>query len=217
MKSEQQKIAKQLATIDNEVKAHECAFSAITERLKEALDLMEDCGSFYRLAEDHIKKLLNQAIFSKLWVEKDGRVTAEFAEPFRTLVDPIKNEVALYNKEKARGTEVLTDIFSVIASRVSHFFGYGLNNDFLADDTRLELVTSRTSTPEGNFFASFIVLFSRFHSISVALWCCLTTMFPGVPGVSVVSYVVKREKGLAVKWHSHSDFRSTNRENFTTP
>ena len=142
MKSEQQKIAKQLATIDNEVKAHECAFSAITERLKEALDLMEDCGSFYRLAEDHIKKLLNQAIFSKLWVEKDGRVTAEFAEPFRTLVDPIKNEVALYNKEKARGTEVLTDIFSVIASRVSHFFGYGLNNDFLVEISGIEPLTS---------------------------------------------------------------------------
>ena len=133
MKSEQQKIAKQLAAIDSEMKVHECAFSAITERLKEALDLMEDCGNFYRLAEDHIKKLLNQAIFSKLWIEKDGRVTAEFAEPFRTLVDPIKNEIALYNKEKARGTNVLTDIFSVIANRISHFFGHGLNNDFLVE------------------------------------------------------------------------------------
>ena len=151
MKSEQQKIAKQLAAIDSEMKAHECAFTAIAEQLKEALDLMEDCGNFYRLAEDHIKKLLNQAIFSKLWIEKDGRVTAEFAEPFRTLVDPIKNEIALYNKEKARGTNVLTDIFSVIANRISHFFGHGLNNDFLVDDTGLEPVTSRTSTQKCDF------------------------------------------------------------------
>mgnify|MGYP007025190080 CR=1 FL=1 len=50
MKSEQQKIAKQLATIDNEVKAHECAFSAITERLKEALDLTKSRYS------NHIQK-----------------------------------------------------------------------------------------------------------------------------------------------------------------
>ena len=146
MKSEQQKIAKQLAAIDSEMKVHECAFSAITERLKEALDLMEDCGNFYRLAEDHIKKLLNQAIFSKLWIEKDGRVTAEFADPFRTLVDPIKNEIALYNKEKARGTEVLTDIFSVITNRISHFFGHGLNNDFLVDANGLEPLTPCTSS-----------------------------------------------------------------------
>lgn len=142
LKSEQQKIAKQLAMIDSEVKAHECAFSSIKEQLKDALDLMEDCGLFYRLAEDHIKKQLNQAIFSKLWVEKDGRVTAEFAEPFRTLVDPIKNEIAHYNKEKARGTEVLTGILSVIANRVSHFFGHGLNNGFLVGITGLEPVTS---------------------------------------------------------------------------
>lgn len=82
MKSEQKKIAKQLAAIDSEVKAHECAFENISERLSEALELMEDCGKTYRLAEDHLKKMLNQAIFSKLWVEKDGHVTAEFAKPF---------------------------------------------------------------------------------------------------------------------------------------
>ena len=63
MKSEQQKIAKQLAAIDSEIKAHECAFESISERLSEALELMEDCGRTYRLAEDHLKKLLNQAIF----------------------------------------------------------------------------------------------------------------------------------------------------------
>lgn len=74
------------------------------------------------MAEDHIKELLNQAIFSKLWVEKDGRVTAEFAGPFQTLVAPIKDEIVLYNKEKARGTNVLTDILSVITNRVSHFW-----------------------------------------------------------------------------------------------
>lgn len=140
MKSEQQKIAKQLAVIDGEVKAHECAFESISERLSEALELMEDCGRTYRLAEDHLKKLLNQAIFSKLWVEKDGHVTAEFAKPFDVLITPLTDVLIHQKQEKARGTNVLTDIFSVISNRLQKFFGNGWSNDLMVETTRLELL-----------------------------------------------------------------------------
>ena len=138
MKSEQQKIAKQLAAIDSEIKAHECAFESISERLSEALELMEDCGRTYRLAEDHLKKLLNQAIFSKLWIEKDGRVTAEFAKPFDVLVTPLTDVLIHHKQEKARGTNVLTDIFSVISNRFKKFFGNGWSNDLLVGGEGIE-------------------------------------------------------------------------------
>lgn len=81
LKSEQQKIAKRLATIEHEIKVYETAFTSVMEHLNEALDIIEDCGKTYRLADDHIKRMMNQAIFSKLWVEQDGNVTAEFAPP----------------------------------------------------------------------------------------------------------------------------------------
>ena len=142
MKSEQQKIAKQLAAIDSEIKAHECAFESISERLSEALELMEDCGRTYRLAEDHLKKLLNQAIFSKLWIEKDGRVTAEFAKPFDVLVTPLTDVLIHHKQEKARGTNVLTDIFSVISNRFKKFFGNGWSNDLLVEISGIEPLTS---------------------------------------------------------------------------
>ena len=117
-------------------------FAGVSESISKALELIEDCGLTYRLVDDRYKKMLNQAIFSKLWVGEDGNVTAEFREPFNMLIDPIKGEIAHYNKEKARGAEALTDIFSVIANRISHFFGHGLNNDNLVETTGLEPVAS---------------------------------------------------------------------------
>ena len=146
MRSEQQKIAKQLAAIESQVQAHEYTFENIAERLSEALELMEDCGRTCRQVDDHVKKMLNQAIFSKLWVESDGRVTAEFREPFNILAAPLADVIIQCNKEKARGAEALTDVFSVISNRLQKFFGGGWSNDLLVDDTGLEPVTSRTSS-----------------------------------------------------------------------
>ena len=62
---------------------------------------------------------------------------------------------------------------------------------FLVDDTRLELVTSRTSTPGQNFFQRFIVLFNCFCSYLVAFQVRLIVSLPHIPRASVVSYVVK--------------------------
>ena len=142
MKSEQQKIAKQLLAIEHQMKIYGQIFAGVSESISKALELIEDCGLTYRLVDDRYKKMLNQAIFSKLWVGEDGNVTAEFREPFNMLIDPIKGEIAHYNKEKARGAEALTDIFSVIANRISHFFGHGLNNDNLVEISGIEPLTS---------------------------------------------------------------------------
>ena len=103
---------------------------------------MEDCGRTYRLAEDHLKKLLNQAIFSKLWVEKDGHVTAEFAKPFDVLITPLTDVLIHQKQEKARGTNVLTDIFSVISNRLQKFFGNGWSNDLMVEISGIEPLTS---------------------------------------------------------------------------
>ena len=138
MKSEQQKIAKQLAAINSEIKAHECAFESISERLSEALKLVEDCGRTYRMASDHIKRMMNQAIFSNLWVEKDGRITAEFASIFQMLTQPAEDVKALYKQQKIRGAETLTDFLSVISNRIQKFFGCGWSNDLLVPVAGLE-------------------------------------------------------------------------------
>ena len=132
LKEEQQKITKQLAAIEHQIKAQSCTFATIKERLHEALDLIEDCGKTYRLADNHVKRMMNQAIFSKLWVEKDGQVTAEFTPLFQMIVKPIENIAAHCKQQKIRGTEVLTDFLSVISNRFQNFFGDGWSNDLLS-------------------------------------------------------------------------------------
>lgn len=131
LKSEQQKIAKRLAAIDSQVAAHERAFTDVMGHLSDAMELIENCGKTYRMASDQIKRMMNQAIFSKLWVEADGRVTAEFRPFFSMIIDPIRSELAQINKEKIRSAEALTDFFSVISDRIQKFFGCGWNNAIL--------------------------------------------------------------------------------------
>jgi len=139
LKSEQQKIAKQLATIEHEIKAHEHTFDTISEHLNGALELIEDCGKTYRVADDHIKRMMNQAIFSKLWVDPDGSVTAEFAEPFKSIIVPTTNLLPQFEKQKTRGAKALTDFLLAIPKRLQKFFECGWSNDLLVRPTRLEL------------------------------------------------------------------------------
>ena len=131
LKSEQQKIAKQLAAIDSQIAAHKRIFTDVLGHLSNAMELIEDCGKTYRLADDQIKRMMNQTIFSKLWVGADGSVTAEFKPFFASILEPIKDEVAQLNKEKIRSDKALTDFFSVISNRIQKFFAYGWNNAIL--------------------------------------------------------------------------------------
>lgn len=147
LRSEQQKIAKQLAAIEHQIKNHSSTFETIFDRLSDAMELIEDCSKTYRLAEDHIKKMLNQAIFKCLWIEKDGTVTPEFAEPFNMLTDAVRNSIAQNTKETSnkeiRGTKVPTDFLSSISNHMSYFFGQGWITDFLVEARGLEPLTSR--------------------------------------------------------------------------
>ena len=61
MKTEQQKIAKELAAIDHEIDLHNITFEQISANLDMVLDIVENCGEAYRNASDTIKKLMNQA------------------------------------------------------------------------------------------------------------------------------------------------------------
>ena len=61
----------------------------------------------------------------------------------------------------------------------------------LVEVTGLEPAASWSQTYREHFFRLFIVVFSYFCSVLVTLWHSLKGLFPGVPGLSVVIYVVK--------------------------
>ena len=94
LKSEQQKIAKELAVIEHEIKAHDTTFEQIAQNLNMALDIIENCGKAYRDASDTIKKLMNQAIFEKFYIvnspDLEFDIEFTFKPPFDQILEPIK-------------------------------------------------------------------------------------------------------------------------------
>ena len=71
---EQKAISKQLAAIRYEIDAHNATFEEIVEKLTLVMDMLEDCGATYRKANENIKRLMNQSIFKKIWINPDGSV-----------------------------------------------------------------------------------------------------------------------------------------------
>lgn len=87
LKQEQDRIGTQLAAIERRLEAATLHYDQIQTNLNIALELAEDCYRAYSIAPDHIRRLFNQAFFTHLFVEDDGTIRADLAEPFRTLLD----------------------------------------------------------------------------------------------------------------------------------
>lgn len=83
---------------------HNTTFAEIKENLKAALDLVEDCGATYRVASPHVKRLLNQAIFTsfKLFDDDDTKIEPELASPFEEIlsVSNMNNSAAEIRDQK---------------------------------------------------------------------------------------------------------------------
>ena len=141
MKREQRSISKQLAAIEHEMNVRSTTFDEILKNLSLAFDLIEDCGSTYRKANDTIKKLMNQSIFNKIWIHNDGTVTAELSDLYKHLIGPVERELVDINQKSASAEANAVSIQKLLKSG-SNFFGQGLNNDILVEYKRLELLTS---------------------------------------------------------------------------
>ena len=137
MKREQQSLSKQLAAIEHEISMRSTTFDEITRNLSLAFDLIEDCGRTYRNASDTIKKLMNQAIFNKIWIHEDGTVTTEFTDVYKNLVGPIENEIVNQNTKLASAEADANSIHKLLKS-YSNFFGQGLNNELLVEARGIE-------------------------------------------------------------------------------
>ena len=136
LKAEQQKIAKELATIEHEIRIHNTTFEAIVDNLKAALDIVENCGETYRYADDATKRLMNQAIFKRFLVSNDSenglKVDAELASPFAQLQEPIKDDLVKINHATPERAKTLID---TIKAHLQAYFGDGLSDDVLSENS----------------------------------------------------------------------------------
>lgn len=131
MKTEQQKIAKELAAIDHEIDLHNITFEQISANLDMVLDIVENCGEAYRNASDTVKKLMNQAIFEKFYVsngpEDDFEVKLTFKAPYDQILDPIKEDLSQINTALKRKPEAVDGLADKAKGHIHVFFGCGPN------------------------------------------------------------------------------------------
>ena len=146
LKKEQSKLDKQLAVIEHDIKAYDATFEEVTEKISLAFDLIEDCGNTYRMANDNIKRLMNQALFEKIWIEEDGHVTTEFTNVYKHIAQPVINEIASRNTQKTACDESHAVFITKLLKSYSNFFGKGLNNEFLVDLAGVEPASESPST-----------------------------------------------------------------------
>lgn len=132
LKDEQKKIAKELAAIEHEIKMHNTTFDNIADNLKLALDIVENCGEAYRNANDSTKKLMNQAIFNKLYVTNDVEhkfdILFSFKPPFEQMLDPIKEDISKINNAIRSQSSKLRNYIGIAKSHIQEFLECGLSD-----------------------------------------------------------------------------------------
>ena len=92
---------------ERRLSAASAEFDQVEEALDRALELATRCAETYRQAPPHVRRLINQAIFDKLYLGYDeGVEAAETVDLFTILFDP-ETPARLYSeaKDQARRKE----------------------------------------------------------------------------------------------------------------
>jgi site-specific DNA recombinase len=86
LKSEQTRIAAEVAAIEGRQVAIDGDFAKAKANLERALTRAGDCEAAYREASDRLRRQFNLAFFKRLLLGDDGTVTGELAEPFDVIL-----------------------------------------------------------------------------------------------------------------------------------
>lgn len=96
LKSEQVRIGREVVAAERRLAAIDQGVELVVSNLQLALSLLTDCGSVYRQASPHVRRLFNQAFFKAIYIGDEGLVGHELAEPFGLLVgDELRQVVAM--------------------------------------------------------------------------------------------------------------------------
>ncbi|KEP72666.1 hypothetical protein HR12_41595 [Microbacterium sp. SUBG005] len=79
-------ITKSRAAMTARLENTEKKLTAVLEYIDAALSILERPGDLYAGATDEQRRMLNQAVFSRIYVEADEVTGVEFNEPFDLLV-----------------------------------------------------------------------------------------------------------------------------------
>ena len=91
LRTEQDRIARQLARIQEQLQDAEANFEQARTMLADTLDLTRDCYAAYLEANDSTRRLFNQAFFAKIYIDEDDEtrertVRVDYNQPFDNLL-----------------------------------------------------------------------------------------------------------------------------------
>ncbi len=91
LKSEQERITSRLASVERQVADVEANYDTARTALAEVLDLLRNCHAAYLEANGDVRRLFNQAFFTKIVIEEDDEtrertIHTDLNEPFDALL-----------------------------------------------------------------------------------------------------------------------------------
>ena len=113
LKTEQDRIAGQLMRIQEGRAEADANYEQARATLADTLDLTRDCHAAYLTATDDIRRLFNQAFFTKIYIDEDEEtrertVRVDYNEPFDNLLSrlvPARVHHELAQEEAAPGVD----------------------------------------------------------------------------------------------------------------
>jgi DNA invertase Pin-like site-specific DNA recombinase len=84
---EQETVSRQLTDVEGRLASAATNDEQVELTLTGALDLLQNCHNAYLAAGPQVRRLLNQALFTRLYIDEDD-VHADYAAPFGTLLGP---------------------------------------------------------------------------------------------------------------------------------
>ncbi len=91
LKTEQQRITRHLDLVEAQIVTTDGNYETARATLAACLDLTRDCHAAYLEANDHTRRLFNQAFFSKIYIDEDdsageASVRVDYNQPFDELL-----------------------------------------------------------------------------------------------------------------------------------
>jgi site-specific DNA recombinase len=132
LKTEQDRIARRLAFLDAQIEAGDIEYEQAKAHLDDCLTLAGDCHALYMSIDDSLRRIANQAFFTKLYVQPDSdTIDGEPGEPFNIFFNPEIQQLAL-RRQNSGGRESRNQTEKVA----------GLNDDLLVGPAGFEPTTS---------------------------------------------------------------------------
>ena len=151
MKSEQQRIASELASAEGLLDRATAQMTKVALAVSRALDLVTESARTYREAPSQQQRMMNQALYSKILVGDDGTIEGQYTKEYELLLDPSIRDLA---QQDGSGQPVASpeppntgsdDVLALIRevacvrnARTPAFAGRGSRNDYLVGEGGLE-------------------------------------------------------------------------------